>query len=55
MSAKGGLSKVVLNDRYHRLNLGPFPSLTFDLLNEFFDPEFLSFGRSIKGEKSKLR
>lgn len=31
---------VVLNDRYYRLSKGPIPSLTLDLLNEFFDPEW---------------
>lgn len=30
---------VVLNDRYYRLPKGPVPSLTLNLLNEFFDPE----------------
>lgn len=47
--------RFVLNDRYHRLNLGPIPSLTSDLLNEFFDPEFLFSGKSIKKEKNKLK
>ena len=32
--------RVVLNDRYYRLPKGPIPSLTLNLLNEFFDPEW---------------
>lgn len=31
---------VILNDRYYRLPKGPIPSLTLNLLNEFFDPEW---------------
>lgn len=32
--------KVVLGDKYYRMDHGPAPSLTLDLLNELFDPEF---------------
>ena len=42
--------KVVLGDKYYRMNYGPVPSLTFDLLNELFDPEF---GFYIKNKKIK--
>ncbi|MCX6384722.1 MAG: Panacea domain-containing protein [Actinobacteria bacterium] len=46
--------RVVLNDRYYKLPKGPIPSLTLNLLNEFFDPEFAYAVKNHKIDKSKI-
>lgn len=40
--------RFVLNDRYYRLQYGPIPSLTLNLINEFFSPEIRFSGKKIE-------
>ena len=46
--------RVVLGDRYYRMDHGPAPSLTLDLLNELFDPEFEFYVANKKIKKNIL-
>ena len=39
--------RFVLNDRYYRLPLGPIPSLTLNIINDFFLPRFKISGKKI--------
>ena len=39
--------RFVLNDRYHRLPLGPIPSITLNYINDFFKPTVRIAGRKI--------
>jgi len=46
--------RVVLGDRYYRMDYGPAPGLTLDLLNELFDPEFDFYVKDKKINKNIL-
>lgn len=39
--------RFVLNDRYHRLPLGPIPSLSLNYINDFFKPEIRISGKKV--------
>lgn len=39
--------RFVLNDKYYRLPLGPIPSRTFNLIDNFFEPRIVFRGRKI--------
>jgi len=45
---------VILDDKYYRLTKGPVPSLTLDLLNEIFDPEWQYAVSNVKINKIYL-
>jgi uncharacterized phage-associated protein len=47
--------RFVLGDRYHSLPLGPVPSLTLDLLDDFFIPEIMFRGKPIKRSQNLLK
>ncbi|HPW19068.1 MAG TPA: Panacea domain-containing protein [Candidatus Aminicenantes bacterium] len=46
--------RFILGDRYHSLPLGPVPSQTLDLLDDFFSPEILFRGKPLKRAKNPL-
>ncbi len=47
--------RFVLGDRYNSLPLGPVPSSTLDILDDFFLPEILFRGKPIKGAHNLLK
>jgi uncharacterized phage-associated protein len=47
--------RFVLGDRYHSLQFGQIPSLTLDILNDFFDPEITFRGKPIKSNPHLLK
>jgi uncharacterized phage-associated protein len=47
--------RFVLEDKYHNLPLGQIPSLTLDILNDFFEPSITFRGKPVKSSNDLLK
>ncbi len=45
--------RLVLNDRYYRLEFGPIPSVSYNIINDFFMPEIKISGKKIINNRLK--